>query len=98
MFETTKPTLTVELTPKQAYAVLVAFLSRPSDGLLDTGVFTDYQEILDLLQFHEGYKGLTEDFRQAMYCLFTHGEVPEDLVSDAAPAVPFDTDFLEDTD
>jgi len=98
MFETTKPTLTVELTPKQAYAVLVAFLSRPSDGLLDTGVFTDYQEVLDLLGFHDGYEGLTEEFRQAMYCLFTDGDVPEDLISDKAPAVPFDTDFLEDAD
>lgn len=98
MFDSTKHTLTLELTPKQAYAVLVAFLSRPSDGLLETGVFKDYQEVLDLLRFHDGYESLTEDFRQAMYCLFTHGEVPEDLAPDKAPQAPFDTDFLDGSD
>ena len=66
-----QPTLSLELTPKQAYAVLVAFLSRPTDHLLDSGTWESYEELIQTLQFPEGYAHLSEEYKQHMYALFS---------------------------
>ena len=59
------------LTPAQAYTFLVACMSLPHDTLLELGVFSNYQEIIDLLQWPEGYVEVPEETKQALYAMFT---------------------------
>lgn len=59
------------MTPLQAYTLLVACMSIPGDTLLEIGVFDSYQEIIDLLQWPQGYLEIPEETKQKLYALYT---------------------------
>lgn len=78
----TKPTeasirRSVPLTPKQTFALLVACMSDHEDRLLKLGVFESNQEIVDLLNWKEGFEGLDAGWKQKLMGVWTEVEVWE---------------------
>ena len=66
-----EPTRTFTLNPLQAYTYLVALMSLPGDTLMELGVFSSYQEIIELLQWADEYKEIPEETKGRLYAMFT---------------------------
>jgi hypothetical protein len=79
------PTKEIHLTPKQAYAVLVALLACPGDFLIEQGVFDSYLDLAATVgNWPEEFSQLPESFKQRLYRHFTK-PMDESITDDDIP-------------